>query len=408
MSKNPKVNGSIKNSAKDFVVQEITQNGTTLLLDKKYTSGDLGFSESIQGKYSLFVLQKESWNTMQALTSIAKHFGRGKKALGFAGTKDRTSVSTQLCSIYGVEASKLMAFEQNGISINGAWQSDEEIKLGSLQGNNFVIKITGAKQGDESLMQKINEGLGGIFPNYYGIQRFGSRGINFNIGMSMLRGDFESSVLLFLTDTSNEINKEAIEARKRLSEERDFSKAMSYFPKYLKYERSMLAYLSDYGPNYTGALRTLPRQLLLMLAHSIESEIFNEEVELCIKEGKISPEIGDIACPQNWLGFPDYQNAKKKIDQDPKAKFKLLNIVGYLTEQATEEENAIMEKYSITKENFKLKQMPEINCKGSFRAAFAPYTGFTQNYAQDNITISFSLPSGSYATVLLNEFIKDV
>ena len=65
-----------------------------------------------------------------------------------------------------------------------------------------------------------------------------------------------------------------------------------------------------------------------------------------------------------------------------------------------------MEKVGISKESFKVSNMPELNCKGSRRVLFAPFNGFSTSEENNGVRFSFSLPSGSYATVLLDEFVK--
>lgn len=52
--------------------------------------------------------------------------------------------------------------------------------------------------------------------------------------------------------------------------------------------------------------------------------------------------------------------------------------------------------------------MPELNCKGQYRVLFAPYRGFQSVRGEDDsVRMQFSLPAGSYATALLNEFVAE-
>lgn len=82
------------------------------------------------------------------------------------------------------------------------------------------------------------------------------------------------------------------------------------------------------------------------------------------------------------------------------------NIIGYETEYISEYEKAALEEYGLTKESFKCKSMPELRAKGSFRAAFAPYNGLGYKVDGEFVRLAFSLPAGSYATVLLSELIQ--
>ena len=398
-----KPKASIKERPEDFVVNEITPSGFVLSPGARYSGKDLGIEGYESGSYSIFVMQKRGWNTIQALGAIAKALGRSNKTAGFAGTKDRRSLSVQLCSIKGVKPEELLGLRIADISINGAWRSESGIKLGELKGNAFEIVARCSGTAEVDSINKANDFLGGLFPNYYGLQRFGARGNNIDIGLAMLKGDFEAAVTRFLTDNANENDADAKEARARFAAEMDFKSALGYFPKHLKYERRILAYLAEYGPNYRGALRSLPRQLLMMFVHSVESDIFNKVVERMVEEGHTAPVHGDLSCRADSYGFPDYSSVSADSASD--ARFVLANIVGYDTKILSQQEKDILEEYGIGTDDFKLKQMPELRAKGSYRAAFAPYKNFNADCEGSKLILGFSLPAGSYATVLLSEFI---
>ncbi|MGC8567644.1 MAG: tRNA pseudouridine(13) synthase TruD [Candidatus Micrarchaeia archaeon] len=403
LSKLKKVKGTIKAQPSDFIVKEITLNGIVLELDKNYSNADLGL-ESKEGKFVIFVMQKENWNTIQALREIAKAQGRGIKSVGFAGTKDRRTVSVQLCSIFGASPEKILSTHIKDIKINGAWPSDKEVKMGDLLGNRFAISVnTDIKN---SYIENVLTDLKGFFPNYFGAQRFGTRNNNIDVGIKLLKQDYEGAVREFLTNTTNEHNLDAIEARERLSNEWNFSKALEYFPKYLKYERMIINYLSKYPRNYANAILKLPRSLSLMFIHSVESYIFNRELEILLENSHIMPQKGDKVCGKNSYGFPNLSDIKILSESDKLEDFFLVgNIVGYDTKSITDTEKSIMEELDINEEMFKLKGIPPLSCKGSHRVLFAPFKDFA--YEEASSRFSFSLPAGAYATVLLNEFIEE-
>ncbi len=407
LSKSGRQGAAIKRSPEDFIVEEITKSGKTLETGKAYDAPGVGMSESAQGRFAVFVLQKRDWNTTQALMRIAKACGRGRKSMGFAGTKDRSSVSTQLCSVFGADPEYVKKMSMKDISINGAWRSDEGVRLGDLKGNRFVVTARGAA--DIPAVGRIDAELGGVFPNYFGEQRFGFRNNNVEVGVSIMKGDFAAAAMSFLTNSDNETNAEAVEARKRLSEEQDFGKASEYFPKYLKYERTVLGHLSMHTTDFAGAIRKLPRQLSLMFVHAVESEIFNRTIELRIREGEgaVSPMKGETFCTADGNGWPEMGNIAVAESGTEKG-YALGNILGYNTPSLSRYEREAIDSFGIEQGMFRLKGMPELSCKGAKRLLFAPYIGFESRMAEgnDGIVLSFSLPSGSYATVLLSEFFE--
>ena len=400
LSKTDGIGGTIKNRPEDFVVEEITATGAVLEQGTVYGPERLGM-EPKDGDFAVFVMQKRDWNTVQALKAVAGSVKRGIRSVGFAGTKDRTSVSTQLCSVFGAKPEQLLEVKLKDISINGAWASDRGIGMGDLLGNRFTVTVADAERPEN--IDRINRELDGVFPNYFGEQRFGVRENNVEIGLALLKGDLEEAVMLFLTDYVKEKNEDAIAARRRLAEERDFGKALEYFPKYLKYERPLLAVLAELPTDYAGAFKRLPRQLALMFVHSVESHIFNKEVETRVQKGLTDPQEYDDVCIADSHGFPDPNITYLLQEESGRKRFPIGNLVGYNTEP-NEIEISIMEELGIKKEDFRIKRMPELSCKGSKRLLFAPYVGFS--CTTDPVKMRFSLPSGSYATVLLQEFMK--
>lgn len=387
--------GVVKAAAEDFIVKEITQKGYVLNPGEKYTAMQLDEAEDKDGKFTTFVLQKTNWDTVNALIRISKLTGHGKKSIGYAGTKDKQSVSVQLAAIYGVDPDRMMGVRLKDISINGAWKSNG-IEMGSNIGNAFTVRIkrcSTVKPLEDTISQ-----LDGRAPNYFDRQRFGARMNNPAVGMLMLKGDFEGAVMEFLTSTKLEKSEEAVEARNRLKESQDFKEALQYFPKYLKNERSVIEYMSKYD-NHANSLRKLPRGILIMFIHSVQSLIFNAALEQRIKDEDLK---SSISCTKNFYGFPDIGSVSAEGD------FPLGNIVGYETKQEVlhEYEKDVMEHLDLTTGEFKIKSMPELSMKGSVRTLMMPLKNLSYDTKGKDILLDFSIPSGSYATIFLNEITK--
>ncbi|MDE1849833.1 MAG: tRNA pseudouridine(13) synthase TruD [Candidatus Micrarchaeota archaeon] len=397
LSKSNGIGGTLKSVPEDFVVKEITGRGIILEPGKIYTSKDLGDEEVPEGKFTTMVLQKRDWNTIQALTSIAKLAGRGRKSIAYAGTKDRTSISVQLASIFGATPEQLTRIRLKDISINGAWKSNG-VEMGSNIGNAFEISI---RQIASTKIEPIIEELNGRFPNYFDRQRFGSRLNNATVGLCIMRNDFKEAAMHYLTDTENETNADAKEARKRLAEEMDFKSALSYFPRHLKGERSVISYMAMYD-NYANALRKIPRGILIMFIHAVESMVFNNALEGRIRSKDFESEMH---CAANFYGFPDISTVNATDGE-----FAAAPLIGYETKEQyiSEYEKEAMETLEIKAQDFKIRGMPELSMKGSFRVMLAPIKEmkYSFNEKHSNAKIGFAIPSGSYATVLLNEITK--
>jgi tRNA pseudouridine13 synthase len=155
----------------------------------------------------------------------------------------------------------------------------------------------------------------------------------------------------------------------------------------------MLAHLASRPEDFTGALRRLPRNILLLFIHAFQSHMFNLLLSARIAEGALGLEKGEYYCGEAF-GFPDISKAEAEGWITAK-------LVGYDT-PVNAREQALFDSLGISRDAFRMKQMPEIASKGTHRALLAPMKDF--NFQAD--TFRFSLPAGSYATVALREFMK--
>jgi len=139
-------------------------------------------------------------------------------------------------------------------------------------------------------------------------QRFGSTRRNTHlIGLKILRGRFDEAAHLFLCDTKGEENQQATQARKDLEETGDYKKALKEFPKYLRLERKVIAYLEKYPGNYANALRRLPRSILLLFIHALQSHIFNQSLSQRIEqELRVAESIQKKLLPTDIISYQGY------------------------------------------------------------------------------------------------------
>lgn len=387
LSKTKGIGGRIKESPEDFMVEEILSDGTVLELDKTVENPD------IEGDFTRFVLQKKEWTSEGAIRRIAKELRTGSKRFNYAGTKDKIAFTTQLVSAFGIEKKDILGLDLKDIKILGAWRHNEKVKLGGLLGNRFTIIVRNAE--NTGNVEKIQQELNGVFPNYFGEQRFGTTRKNTHlIGEHLLRGRTDLAVMEFVAGFEGETHEEAVAARKNLQETKDFGKALKDFPKHLKLERSVLAHLEKNPRDYANAFRKLPRGILLLFIHAYQSHLFNTLLSERIAEGEIRLEEGEFYCGET-LGFPDLN---KKSDSG----FIAGKIIGSET-KLNEREQRLLGELGIKPKDFNIKGIPEVSSKGTYRVLLSPLKDFSFN---EN-TFRFSLQSGSYATVALREFLEE-
>jgi tRNA pseudouridine13 synthase len=159
----------------------------------------------------------------------------------------------------------------------------------------------------------------------------------------------------------------------------------------------MIDYLSKNPNNFVGAFRRLPRQIMLLFIHAVQSFIFNETLSERVSMASFAAEDGEYFCDENELGFPDISKHSTS-----KKGWLVMKLLGYES-KPNEREALMLERMDITVDDFRMRSIPEISSKGTFRTALAPLKDFS--FCNKENIFRFSLPSGSYATMVLREFI---
>ncbi|VVB69729.1 putative tRNA pseudouridine synthase D [uncultured archaeon] len=330
----------------NFTVQEITPEGETLdFTEKTFEEGPL----SREKKFSHFILEKTGFTTQDAFKKMAIGLHIPSSRFDAAGMKDKEAHTVQLASVFGISPTQLKNLQLNQMKILGAWLGQEKIRLGDLQGNQFTFAV------DTSQIKEKQ-----CFPNYFGLQRFGSQRLNTHlVGKLILQGKFEDAVMNYLCFSGTERNQENIEWRKKLLEEHNFKKSFETVPRTLGNEKILIKSLVRNEKDFVGALRQMPRNIMLMFIHSYQSHLFNYFL--------------------------------KKYSYDFKEKIEL---VGYESE-VSKEMQELLDEEEITKESFKIKSIPELSSKGEQRNSKEEYGDLQISEAK----VSFKLKAGAYATV---------
>jgi tRNA pseudouridine13 synthase len=142
-----------------------------------------------EGPHVLVRIRKRSLNTEQAVARIAEALGANRRDCGFAGMKDRDAVTTQRISVPNVDPARVMelAGRWPDLEILEAERHRNKLKPGHLRANRFRIRLREVERVDEVLA-----GLERIkrdgFPNAFGPQRFGRDGDNAERARALLAG----------------------------------------------------------------------------------------------------------------------------------------------------------------------------------------------------------------------------
>jgi tRNA pseudouridine13 synthase len=304
-----------------------------------------------------------------------------------------------------------------------------------LLGNSFQVRIKNVKHPKtvvERRTAKIMEelhGLGGI-PNFFGHQRFGTtRSMTHLVGKSFVKGSLKKAAMLFLAKSSPYEHPESRQARQELQGTHDFEQAFKSYPKQLRFERMMLRSLAEKPRDFAGAFERLPTKLLELFIQAYQSYLFNRFLSSRIKDGLPlnAAEVGDYVVNVEKSGVPlpkMYRTATSETLAEinravRNGKMRLaIPLIGFRQHTSRgvqgEIESRILEEEGVSPSDFKVSAMEEMGSRGELRAITVPMLDFTLNDVSDDagdpqnrtIKVDFTLYRGSYATIVMREFMK--
>jgi tRNA pseudouridine13 synthase len=404
ITKTEGIGGRIKTYPEDFVVNEIA-------IDIKRKS---------DGKNTILKVKLKNWENNRFVFKLAMQLGVRRDSIFFAGTKDKRAVKTQYFCIRNFHDK--VKIDLKDVEILESFRTDDCIDIGDLIGNEFSVIIRNLNSDAEVKIKKIFEELPlKNFPNFFGVQRFGSsRPVTHIVGKYILNGDYENAVRAYIGLIFDDHDSQ-IEARKYFYETGDAENTLKMIdPGKMEYEKILLKHLIERPGDYAGAISRLPRTLRMMFIHGYQSYLFNKILsERMKKYGIVDPLEGDIVLPVDKNGLPIedryiFVNSKNmdKIKEKIREGKAYISAILYGSDsrfadgEMGEIERKIIENENINPNMFKIKDIKDISSKGSRRSISSPVKNFEYYFKENYAQLNFSLIRGSYATSLIREFMK--
>ena len=398
------IGGIIKQKAEDFVVGEIIEDG--YILDPRMNNFEL---PGRKGMFLHFVLVKQDIDTSDALDWIAKLWNVPRNYISIAGSKDKKALTGQRVSVWGInkkfDEGKIEEINFPKIKTKSLCLKLNEIRLGNLNGNFFDIVIRDipfsleeTKKRVESCIQDI-EKKGGIL-NSFGSQRFGDiRPITHLVGKEIIKGNLREALRIYVGQVFEKEPDKTKAVREVYWKTEDPKKTLNLLPKHLKIEKKILLSLEKRKNDYRQALGSLPLQFQKLFIHAYQSFLFNRYLTL------------------------RFENYSKNLEEAIEGEKQEDNIVyaplvggkTQLFKQTKEIYEQIFEEQGINLNNFQHQLILKMGGKGTLRSiGFLPQktTLLEVNHDENNkmktkARMSFQIQKGSYATVLLREFMKN-
>jgi tRNA pseudouridine13 synthase len=147
------------------------------------------YPPSGEGEHLYLWIEKRGMNTPDAARSLAGALGTRFEECGWAGLKDRHAITRQWLSFRHAATPDADTLSSEGVRVLEVTRHVNKLRTGHLRGNHFRLRLcdvpTGHEQHAERCLALIAErGL----PNFYGAQRFGHGGRNLTSAFDVIVG----------------------------------------------------------------------------------------------------------------------------------------------------------------------------------------------------------------------------
>ncbi len=306
-----------------------------------------------EGEHLFLWVEKRELSAEMLTRHIAATLGIARADVGVAGLKDRQAVTRQFVSVPAASLDRIAAIESTRVHVLNVMRHNNKLRTGHLRGNRFDVAIRETVPDPLARAAPIaniirHQG----FPNFYGEQRFGVGGETLTLGLDLLSG------------------------RKT---ERDIPRGRRKF-------------------------------LLRLALSSVQSAIFNEVLRRRIEDGLLHQVLpGDVMQVQASGGpfvAEDVPREQERFDigetviSGPMYGLKMR----HPTAEAAERERVVLADLGVSPANFGgwRKLLP-----GTRRPFLSRVDELELATEADGLRLRFTLDRGTYATILLREFIKE-
>ncbi|WP_049902399.1 tRNA pseudouridine(13) synthase TruD [Halococcus agarilyticus] len=405
-----------------------------------------------------------NWDTNDFAGALSNGLEISRERVAWAGTKDKRAVTTQLFSVAGIERDALAdaAAGLDDVDLTLVGRSGRALRFGDLAGNAFEIVVRDAETPSvEAITDDLRAFGGGEtdggdtdtgadatadttatvgVPNYFGQQRFGSlRPVTHEVGLEIVRGNWAGAVLAYVGNPYGSEPDDTREARAFVERELraddgetglkaktdGWEAALERLPNRLGFERSMAHRLVENGAGseaaFRAALEAVPSNLQRLFVNAAQSYLFNRILSERLERGLAFDRAvaGDVVCfadpdAPEGLRLPDPGRSQRvtadRVDTVNRhaargRAFVTAPLVGTETELGADEpgeiEREVLDEAGIAPADFDLPGA--FHSTGTRRAVLVECD---LDIERDPLTLDFSLPKGSYATVLLREYLK--
>jgi tRNA pseudouridine13 synthase len=386
-SRGDSISMKIKQTPEDFQVEELTDR----------VAGD-------DGAFTLYRLEKKGWTTPDAVHTICRRWKLDARRVAYGGLKDRHAWTWQYLTIFR-GPTRHLTHERLKLTYLG--KVAEPFTSSDIRANRFRLSVR-AWSATPAALQALEEVKQQGVPNYFDDQRFGSvSGKGEFVARALILDEFEEALRLALLSTY-EFDRAAQKKEKAILRNHwgNWSRCQADLPR--GPNRRLVDYLAHHPGDFRGAIDRLRPELRGLYLSAYQSHLWNRMLARWLRE-RLSP-ASLVEVPLRMGGYPMHRMLNEAQQGElaalqlplPSARMHLAadDPRSPLVESILAEEGLLLEQ-------MKLKGMQMFFSRGERSALCLPAemsweSGTDDLHAgQDKLMLSFELPRGCYATLIV-------
>jgi tRNA pseudouridine13 synthase len=149
------------------------------------------YAPSGAGEHTFVCVEKRGRTTEDVARVLSEVAGVARRDVGYAGRKDRDAVARQWFSVPRLSPERALDLTREGLRVLEAIPHRHKLRTGQLAGNRFEIVVREVSEDAAAhCAQDLRRLCASGMPNRFGPQRFGRDGGNTEQGLKLLRGGY--------------------------------------------------------------------------------------------------------------------------------------------------------------------------------------------------------------------------
>ena len=381
----------LKQQPDDFLVEELTD----------VVAGDVG-------AFALYRLEKSGWSTPDALAAIRRRWQIDLRRMSYGGLKDRHARTVQYLSIHHGPKRDL---SHHTVTLTYLGQTGSPYTSNEIRANRFRVVLRGLSEARRAQNEtRVAEVAAQGVPNYFDDQRFGSVSgpAGEFIAGRLVRGDFEGALKLALTAPYEHDRAEQKREKQTLVQHwGDWQRLKADLPR--SHARSLVDYLRQHPTDFRGAVARLRPELRGLYLSAYQSHLWNRVLARWLTANAPSDALRPVKLR---LGPVPFHHSLPEDAFDALSALALPLPTARWKPEADDPRLALVEgvlaEEGISLREMQIKGVRELFFSRGDRAALCVPENLGHEWADDErnagklrLTLSFDLPRGSYATLVV-------